>query len=77
MPSLGSASWLLPAQQNEIIDAYYKQISVSFAQPDARSRFQDMGLDVVMMPPKEFGKFIANEVDKWGALVKAVGVRLE
>ena len=62
---------------NETIDAYYKQISGSFAQADVRSRLQDMGLDVVVMPPKEFGKFIANEVDKWGALVKAVGARLE
>jgi hypothetical protein len=29
------------------------------------------------MPPKEFAKFIANEVVKWGAVVNAVGARLE
>jgi tripartite-type tricarboxylate transporter receptor subunit TctC len=62
---------------DEVVDAYYKQISVNFAQPDVRSRLQQMGLDAVMMPPKEFGMFIANEVDKWGAVVKAVGARLE
>ncbi len=62
---------------DEIADAYYKQISAGFAQPDTRSRLQQMGLDVVMMPSKEFGKFIANEVVKWGAVVKAAGARLE
>jgi tripartite-type tricarboxylate transporter receptor subunit TctC len=62
---------------DEIVQAYHKQISLSFAQPDTRSRLQEMGLDVVMMPPKEFAKFIANEVVKWGAVVNAVGARLE
>jgi tripartite-type tricarboxylate transporter receptor subunit TctC len=62
---------------DEIVDAYYRQISASFAQTDTRSRLQQMGLDVVMMPPKEFGRFIANEVVKWGAVVKAAGARLE
>ena len=62
---------------DEIIDAYYKRISVNFAQPATRSQLQQMGLDVVTMPPKEFGKFIASEVEKWGAVVKAVGARLE
>jgi len=36
-----------------------------------------MGLDVVMMPPKKFARFIANEVAKWGTVVKAVDARLE
>jgi tripartite-type tricarboxylate transporter receptor subunit TctC len=62
---------------DEIVDAYYRQISVSFAQPNTQSRLQQMGLDVVMMPPKEFGRFIANEVVKWGAVVKAAGAQLE
>jgi tripartite-type tricarboxylate transporter receptor subunit TctC len=66
-----------PGTAAEIVDAYYGQISESFARPETRSRLQQMGLDVVMMPPKEFGRFIANEVAKWGAVVKAAGARLE
>ena len=62
---------------DEIVDAYYRQFGVSSAQPDTQSRLQQMGLDVVMMPPKEFGRFIANEVAKWGAVVKAAGARLD
>ena len=81
LPGFDAVTWfglVAPSgTADDVVDAYYKQININFAQPDVRSRLQQMGLDVVMMPSKEFGKFIANEVDKWGAVVKAVGARLE
>jgi tripartite-type tricarboxylate transporter receptor subunit TctC len=81
LPGFDAVTWfglVAPSgTADEVVDAYYRQISANFAEPDVRSRIEQMGLDVVMMPPKEFGKFIANEVDKWGAVVNAVGARLE
>jgi tripartite-type tricarboxylate transporter receptor subunit TctC len=81
LPGFDAVTWfglVAPSgTADEAIDAYYKRINANFAQPDVRTRLQQMGLDVVMTPPKEFGKFIANEVEKWGAVVKATGARLE
>jgi tripartite-type tricarboxylate transporter receptor subunit TctC len=81
LPGFDAVTWfglVAPSgTADEVVDSYYRQISANLAEPDVRSRIEEMGLDVVMMSPKEFGKFIANEVDKWGAVVNAVGARLE
>jgi hypothetical protein len=29
------------------------------------------------MPPREFGHFIANEVEKWGSVIRSVGVQID
>ena len=36
-----------------------------------------MGLDPLTMPSREFGRFIASEVEKWGSVIKSVGVRID
>ena len=81
LPGFDAATWfglVAPAgTPDEVIGAYYKEIDLHFAQPAVRSQLQRMGLDNVVMPPKDFGRFIQNEVEKWGALVTAIGARLE
>ena len=81
LPGFNAVTWfgvVAPAgTADEIVDAYHRQITAILDQPATRSRLQEMGLDVVRMPRPEFGKFIASEVQKWGAVVRAVGARLE
>jgi hypothetical protein len=36
-----------------------------------------MGLDPLTMRSKEFGRFIAGEVDKWGGVIRSVGIRID
>jgi hypothetical protein len=36
-----------------------------------------MGLDPLTMPSREFGRFIASEVEKWGNVIRTVGVRID
>jgi hypothetical protein len=36
-----------------------------------------MGLHPLTMPSREFGRFIASEVEKWGSVIKPVGVRID
>ncbi|MGH8617416.1 MAG: Bug family tripartite tricarboxylate transporter substrate binding protein [Burkholderiales bacterium] len=45
--------------------------------PDVRERFITLALDPGTMPPDQFKAFIAAEVKKWAAVVKAAGIQPE
>ena len=42
-----------------------------------RARFADLGGTVFPGSPEEFGKFIANETEKWGKVIRAANLRAE
>jgi tripartite-type tricarboxylate transporter receptor subunit TctC len=46
-------------------------------QADAKfvARLSDLGVSVLAMPPAAFGKFIADETEKWGKVVKFAGLK--
>jgi tripartite-type tricarboxylate transporter receptor subunit TctC len=46
-------------------------------QPDVQQRFASEGGDVAPSSPDEFGKFIRNEIAKWGTAVKASGAKVD
>jgi tripartite-type tricarboxylate transporter receptor subunit TctC len=62
---------------DNIVDAYYQNISTSLSQREIRTRLSQMGLDPLTMPSREFGGFIAGEVEKWGSVIRSVGVRID
>jgi tripartite-type tricarboxylate transporter receptor subunit TctC len=62
---------------DNIASAYYENISTNLSQPEVRARLLQMGLDPRTMPSGEFGRFIANEVEKWGNVIRSVGVRID
>jgi tripartite-type tricarboxylate transporter receptor subunit TctC len=81
LPNFDALTWfglVAPAgTPAPIINAYFSEISKSFAQPEVRARVERWGLEIVMMPPAEYKKYIASEIAKWGAIIKAAGVRIE
>jgi hypothetical protein len=38
------------------------------------ARLADLGSTVIALPPADFGKFIANETEKWAKVVKFAGI---
>jgi hypothetical protein len=36
-----------------------------------------MGLDPLTMPSREFGRFIVGEVEKWGSVIRSVGIQID
>jgi hypothetical protein len=42
-----------------------------------RARLADLGLMVSAGSPADFGKFIADETDKWGKVVKFANIRVK
>jgi tripartite-type tricarboxylate transporter receptor subunit TctC len=63
------------ATPKEIVDTLYRAIVAVQADPGFKERLADLGVSELTLPPAEFGKFIADETDKWGKVVKFAGLK--
>jgi tripartite-type tricarboxylate transporter receptor subunit TctC len=45
--------------------------------PDVRARFANLSLDIATTTPQEFGAHLKSELDRWGKVVKAAGIKAE
>ena len=61
----------------EIVDRLNKEINAGLADPKIRPRLADLGAIVLGGSPADFGKFIADETEKWGRVVKFAGIKPE
>jgi tripartite-type tricarboxylate transporter receptor subunit TctC len=61
----------------EIVDRLNKEISAAVADPQVKARFADIGVEPMSMTPAEFGKFIADETEKWGKVIKFADIKPE
>jgi tripartite-type tricarboxylate transporter receptor subunit TctC len=80
-PSYESSYWVgLGAPEKthtDIIDKLNKSINAGLADPVIKARFADLGSTVFPTSPAEFGKFIADETEKWGKVVRAANIRAD
>jgi tripartite-type tricarboxylate transporter receptor subunit TctC len=60
----------------EIIDRLNKENNAGLADPGLSTRFVSLGIEPLAMTPAEFGKFIADETEKWGKVIRAAGIKL-
>jgi tripartite-type tricarboxylate transporter receptor subunit TctC len=61
----------------EVIDKINEEISAGLADPKMKARFADLGDVPMPMTPAEFGKFIADETEKWGKVIHAANIKPE
>ena len=61
----------------EIIDILNREINAALVDPGMKPRLADLGGEPLAGSPSEFGKFIAEETEKWGAVVKVAGIKPE
>ena len=61
----------------EIVDMLNREINAGLADPMMKARFADLGAEVLAGSPADFGKFIADETEKWGKVVRFAGIRAE
>jgi len=59
----------------EIIDRLNSEIQAGLADPTMEARLANVGIHALATSPAEFGKFIADETEKWGKVVKFSGVK--
>jgi tripartite-type tricarboxylate transporter receptor subunit TctC len=59
----------------EFVYRLNEQINAALVDPKIKARIDDLGGTVAVASPKEFGKFIAEQTDKWAKVVKFSGAR--
>jgi tripartite-type tricarboxylate transporter receptor subunit TctC len=59
----------------EIVDTLNKEINAGLADPQMKARLDELGNVPMPMTPAEFRKFVADETEKWGRVVKLVGIK--
>jgi tripartite-type tricarboxylate transporter receptor subunit TctC len=59
----------------EIVDRLNKEINAGLADSSINGRLADLGSTVIALPPADFGKFVANETDKWGKVIRAAPIK--
>jgi tripartite-type tricarboxylate transporter receptor subunit TctC len=59
----------------DVIDKLAAAIGVVQADPKFKERLSDFGAPLFAMSPGQFGKFIVEETEKWGKVVKFAGLK--
>jgi tripartite-type tricarboxylate transporter receptor subunit TctC len=81
VPGYEASTWFgVGAPKNtptEVVDRLNKEINASLADPKLRARFADLGSSPFVGKPADFGRFIAEETDKWAKVVKFAGIKPE
>jgi tripartite-type tricarboxylate transporter receptor subunit TctC len=61
----------------EIVDRLNKEINAAFGNTAMKARFADVGGEPLAGSPDQFGKFIADETEKWAKVIRFVGMKSE
>ncbi len=81
LPGYEASAWIgvgVPKDTSaEIIDKLNKEINAALADPRTKARIAELGATAFPTSPSEFAKFIAEETEKWGKVVKFAGLRPE
>jgi tripartite-type tricarboxylate transporter receptor subunit TctC len=61
----------------DVIDKINNEIDAGLADPKIKTQFAALGDVPMPMSPAVFGKFIADEVTKWGKVIRAANIKAE
>jgi tripartite-type tricarboxylate transporter receptor subunit TctC len=61
----------------EIVTKLNETMNAAVADPKAKARLAELGVEARPMTPDEFGKFIADETEKWGKVIRSVNIKPE
>jgi tripartite-type tricarboxylate transporter receptor subunit TctC len=61
----------------EIVDQVNKEINAGLSDPKMKARLADLGTTPFLGSRSDFGKFIADETEKWAKVIKFAGIKAE
>jgi tripartite-type tricarboxylate transporter receptor subunit TctC len=61
----------------DIVDKLNAAANAALAEPAAKARLADLGVEPMRKTPAQFAKFIADENEKWGKVIRAANIRLD
>jgi tripartite-type tricarboxylate transporter receptor subunit TctC len=81
VPGYEASSWIgLGAPKStptEIVDKLNGEINAGIADPKIKARLANLGSTALAGSPGDFGKFIADETEKWGKVIRAANIKPE
>jgi tripartite-type tricarboxylate transporter receptor subunit TctC len=61
----------------EIVDKLNNEVNACLSDPKLLAQFADLGSIPISMSPADFGKLIADEIDKWAKVIKTANIKPE
>src|SRR5262245_33067756 len=61
----------------EIVNKLNKEVNAALDDPKMKARLAELGGTMLPGTPADFGKLIADETEKWGKVVKFVGIKAD
>jgi tripartite-type tricarboxylate transporter receptor subunit TctC len=81
VPGFEASQWfavgLRKSTPAEIVNRLNNEINAILADPDMRARLADLGTTVLAGSAADFGRFIAEETEKWAKVVKISGAKAD
>jgi tripartite-type tricarboxylate transporter receptor subunit TctC len=81
LPGYEASSWYgigaTAGTPPDVVEKLSGEINAALADPAVKARLVDLGVEPMPMTPAAFGKFISDEIDKWGKVVKFASLKLD
>jgi tripartite-type tricarboxylate transporter receptor subunit TctC len=81
LPGFEARGWygvVVPkATPTEIVEKLNKEINAALTDPNMKKRLTDLGAAVFAGSSADFGKFIADEIEKWRKVVRFAGIKAD
>jgi tripartite-type tricarboxylate transporter receptor subunit TctC len=61
----------------DIVEKLNGALNAALAEPAAKARLADLGVEPMRMTPQEFAHFITDEDKKWGKVIRDAGIKLD
>jgi len=61
----------------DVVERLNTQINAAVSDPKWKARLADLGAEVFTGTPEDFGRYLAQEIDKWGRVVKFSGAKAD
>jgi tripartite-type tricarboxylate transporter receptor subunit TctC len=62
---------------HEIIATLNREINAGLTDPKMKVRFAEVGVMARVVSPTDFGKIVADEIEKWAKVIKFAGIKAE
>ncbi len=81
LPGYEATAWIgvgaPKSTPTEIVNLLNREINAALSDPKIKARLADLSGMVVVGSPADFEKFMANEIEKWGKVIRAANIKLD
>jgi tripartite-type tricarboxylate transporter receptor subunit TctC len=80
-PTIEVESWhgifVRSGTPREIVDRVARETAIAVRGPEVADRFKALGVQGIGSTPQEFGAFFDGEMERWGRIIRAAGIKPE